>query len=483
MLIRHTFLYLPAQLIGPFTQFVAALVWTHFMAPDLYGVLTFIFAAQDLAFVFSLSWWSQYTLRYFALLPASERRPYRVAEAAVLAATSLIQAGVAFGALLLLKVEPTFPLAIAAIAYTVTRCVSQHLSERARADHRIFDYTMAQTAGPVAGFGLALLAVIGIGPAPEWALIGYAGAQGLALIWLLRRLHVAALSWPLPRELIRNALGFGLPIVVAGAIGWISLNGIRVVVEHAAGATALGLVAVGWGLGQRFTGVAATLVSAASFPLAVRSFASGSRPQAFKQLAQGGVLLIALVVPATAGLCLLTRPFVELTVSRSFQDATMLILPIAAIAGAVRNIRIHFADQVLILMERIDVGIAINVIEAVCVIAGASIGLRLDGLAGAVEGCLVASVIGAVLCFAYVRWKFDFPLPWDNTARVVLAAAIMTAVLMLVPWTDLRIGPAAHIAIESGLGALVYAIALGCLNPEFIRLGWRQLVTPAAEER
>ena len=483
MLIRHTFLYLPAQLIGPFVQFVAALVWTHFMTPDLYGVLTFIFAAQDLAFVFSLSWWSQYTLRYFALLAPAERQPYRTAESAVLASTALIQAGVALGALILLRVEPSLPLAFGAIAFTITRCISQHVSERARSEHRIFDYTVGQTVGPVAGFALALLAVIGIAPTPEWALIGYATAQGLALIWLLRRLHVARVSWPVPRDVIRTALSFGLPIVIAGAIGWISLNGIRVVVEHAAGATALGLVAVGWGLGQRFTGVAATLVSAASFPLAVRSFASGSRKDAFRQLAQGGVLLIALVVPATAGLCLLTKPFVELTVSRSFQEATMMILPLAAIAGGIRNIRIHFADQVLILMERIDVGIMINVVEAVCVIAGAWIGLHLGGLPGAVEGCLVASAIGAALCFGYIWWKFDFPLPWANTARVFLAAGIMVAVLMLIPWDKLHIGSTMHIALESALGMLVYAVALGCLEPEFIRIGWRQLVTPIAEER
>jgi O-antigen/teichoic acid export membrane protein len=483
MLIRHTFLYLPAQLIGPFVQFVAALVWTHFMAPDLYGVLTFIFAVQDLAFVFSLSWWSQYTLRYFALLRPAERQPYRTAESAVLAITSLIQAAVAVGALILLRVELSFFLVFAAIAFTATRCMTQHLSERARSEHRIFDYTVGQTVGPVAGFGLALAAVVGIAPTAEWALVGYAGAQAVTLIWLLRRLHVARVSWPLPREVIRTALGFGLPIVVAGAIGWISLNGIRVVVEHAAGATALGLVAVGWGLGQRFTGVAATLVSAASFPLAVRSFASGSRGEAFRQLAQGGVLLIALVVPATAGLCLLTRPFVELTVSRSFQEATMAILPLAAIAGGIRNIRIHFADQVLILMERIDVGIAINVVEAICVIAGAWIGLRLGGLPGAVEGCLVASAIGAALCFAYIRWKFDFPLPWGRAGRVGLASAIMVAALLLVPWDKLHVGAAMRIAIESGFGVLVYAIALGCLEPEFIRIGWRQLVAPIAEER
>ena len=366
---------------------------------------------------------------------------------------------------------------------TASRCIGQHLSERARAESRIFDYTIAQTAGPVAGFALALVAVIGIAPAPEWALAGYAAAQVLALVWLWRRLRVSRMRWPLPRKLIRDALGFGVPIVVAGAIGWVSLNGIRVVVEHAAGATALGLVAVGWGLGQRFTGVAATLVSAAAFPLAVKSFASGSRAAAFAQLSQGGVLLIALVVPATAGLCLLARPFVELTVSQAFQDVTILILPLAAIAGAIRNIRIHFADQVLILMERVDIGIAINLIEAVCVIAGAWIGLKIAGLAGAVAGCAVASAIGAVLSFAYVRAKLHFPLPWDKTARVVLAAGAMAIVLVLVPWSNLRLGLTVRIALESGLGALIYAIVLGWLNPDFARRGWRELIEPAAEER
>src|SRR5436309_3388296 len=193
--------------------------------------------------------------------------------------------------------------------------------------------------------------------------------------------------------------------------------------------------------------------------------AAGQRLRQLRQLAQGGVLLMALVVPATAGLCLMTRPFVELTVSGSFQQATMVILPLAAIAGGIRNIRIHFADQVLILMERIDVGIWMNVIEAVCLIAGAWIGLYLRGLAGAVEGCVVASAIGAALCFGYIRWKFDFPLPWGNTARIFLASAIMIAVLLLVPWAGMHIGLAVRIALETALGAIVYAIALGCLEP------------------
>ena len=57
MLIRQTFLYLPAQLIGPLFQFIAAVVWTHWLMPDAYGVLTFIFAAQELAYILCNGWW------------------------------------------------------------------------------------------------------------------------------------------------------------------------------------------------------------------------------------------------------------------------------------------------------------------------------------------------------------------------------------------------------------------------------------------
>src|SRR5580693_177561 len=91
MLLRHTLLYLPAQVAGPLAQFVAAVVWTHWMSPDGYGVLTFVLAGQDLVFLICLSWWSQYTLRYFGGLSGEASVPYRDSEAALLAATAVLQ--------------------------------------------------------------------------------------------------------------------------------------------------------------------------------------------------------------------------------------------------------------------------------------------------------------------------------------------------------------------------------------------------------
>ena len=53
-LILHTLLYMPAQIIGPLVQFAAILVFTHWLAPGPYGVLTYVMASQDFVFVLCL---------------------------------------------------------------------------------------------------------------------------------------------------------------------------------------------------------------------------------------------------------------------------------------------------------------------------------------------------------------------------------------------------------------------------------------------
>ena len=50
MLLYQTLLYLPAQLLGPAFQLLAAVAWTHFLSPSEYGVLTLVIVTQELVF-------------------------------------------------------------------------------------------------------------------------------------------------------------------------------------------------------------------------------------------------------------------------------------------------------------------------------------------------------------------------------------------------------------------------------------------------
>src|SRR5882672_10666272 len=65
MLLRHTLLYLPAQIVGPLFQLIAMIVWTHVVDEHTLGVITLVTATHELLQIAFLAWWSQYALRYF----------------------------------------------------------------------------------------------------------------------------------------------------------------------------------------------------------------------------------------------------------------------------------------------------------------------------------------------------------------------------------------------------------------------------------
>lgn len=463
MLLRQTLAYLPAQIMGPFAQVVAALVWTHWLQPAPYGLLTFLIASQELVFLVSLSWWTHYTMRYLGGLDAPARQRFARSEAPVFAFGALAQAVGTLLVFALLGEPVTAGLVASGVAYVVSRSLMMHLGERARTQGRIAVYTLGQFAGSVAGFVVALAAVAWVAATPEAVLWGFSAAQvvGLALMW--RALGLVAGPLVPSRAVLAAALSYGAPLLVAGGFAWVAQNGIRVVVEHGAGAAALGLLAVGWGLGQRLAATLALLVIAASFPLAVKTMHGGSRDEAYRQIAQAGAMLMGLTIPAAVGLCFVADPLAALFVAAPFRATTIAILPFAAAAGAIRNIRMHIADPVFLLIERPRINLAINIVDAVIMVAGCLIGLRLGGLVGTVAGALVGTCLSTIGGLALATAAAHFHFPWSAGLRIVTASGAMAAVL----WVSQRwsLAPPAHLALDVALGASIYAMAIAALFP------------------
>ncbi len=466
-LLRQTLAYLPAQLVGPLAQAVAALVWTHWLAPAPYGILTFLIAGQELVFLASLSWWTQYTMRYLGGLDAAEREAFARSEAPVVAIGFLAQVAGTWLVLLLLGQPVTSGLAVAATAYIATRSLLMHLGERARAQGRIAIYTFGQFASSVVGFVFALALVATVAATPTFVLWGFSVAQlaGILVMWRALGMSVGGRA---PRgALLAAAMRYGGPLLVAGGFAWVAQNGIRVVVGDGAGAAALGLIAVGWGLGQRLATTLAMLVVAASFPRAVQSLHGGSKADAYRQLAEGGVMLMGLTVPASVGLCFLAQPFAEIFVAAPFREATIAVLPYAAAAGAIRNIRIHVADPVFLLTEQPRFNTAMNAADSIVMVAGCFFGLLFGGLVGAAAGSLVATCLSTIGGFVLAARAAGFRFPWAPALRIAAASAIMA--LALYAAAHWSLAPAARLVAEVALGVSIYAAALAALFPAMVR--------------
>jgi O-antigen/teichoic acid export membrane protein len=466
MMLRQTLLYLPAQLLGPLAMFVAAVVWTHLLDAETYGVVSYVLAAQELVYMVTIAWWSLYALRFRAAMDEDRRRRLVEADNAVVLGGALLQVVVAVPLLLTLDMVPTADFFVASAVLFVTRSLLTHYSEIARTEQAIATYTIAQLAGPLFGTLASFVGVVAFGATPTAALAGIAVVQVLGLAVVMIRLGVKP-KIPLPgRDVIGDALVYGMPMLATGMLAWIATNGIRLVVDQLAGAEALGLLSVGWGLGQRVSSVAAMLLTAAAFPIAVRLYESGDEEGALKQLADNGSMLFALLAPTTAGVAMVSRPLVEAMIAEPFRAATIAILPLAVLAGSIRNQRAHYVDQLFLLHTAPGRMVPLMTIEALGCVVGVAAGLMwggggIAGLVWATVGCVAGTLLAAVLTTAIAMKDYRLRPQWSRWARILGATGVMCAVLAVVPWGR---GTLALIG-EVVAGVIVYGAAMALLFP------------------
>src|SRR6266568_2379604 len=197
MLLRHTLLYLPAQIVGPLFQLIAVIVWTHVVDEHTLGVITLVTATHELLQIAFLTWWSQYALRYFGRYhDRGEISRFYPTENAVLLVSVLLQSLIAI-AILLVVIAPdaNTALLVATTGYVISRTLNLYIGERARAHHQIRVYSIQQIVGPSAGFVVGLIMIKLIGQSAEWPLAGYAIAQFAAVIIVLPNIGYGRSFW------------------------------------------------------------------------------------------------------------------------------------------------------------------------------------------------------------------------------------------------------------------------------------------------
>lgn len=466
MLLKHTLLYLPAQFVGPLFQLVAMIVWTHVVDEHTLGIVTLITATHELLQIGFLAWWSQYALRFLGRYQDASDAPrfYRTENAVLLVSIAL--QGVAVVGMLLLVIAPgaRTGLVLAAVAYVITRSLNVYIGERARARQQIWVYTIQQILGPSVGFIVGLVLLRLLGQSPEWPLAGYAIAQLIAAIIVLPKVRCGYSLWPIDREIVANALRYGIPLIVGGGLGWVGLNASRFIVNEMSGVAAAGLFAVGYGLGQRAAAVAAMLVTAAAFPLAVKSMEHGGSQAGMRQLAANSALLVAILAPSLVGIVMLRTEIVHLLIAAPFQQVTLAILPLSTLAGAIRNLRAHFGDQVFLLHNRTRWMMAFATIDAAMTVVLSVLFLPRWGLAGVAGATVVAAFLAATASFAIGFSRFGLSLPVGHLVRVALANIAMAALLRTFPEARTTSVMAAHVAA----GAATYFAALALLYAPFL---------------
>jgi O-antigen/teichoic acid export membrane protein len=460
MLLRHTLLYMPAQIVGPLFQLIAMVVWTHVVSEHTLGIITLITATHELLQIGFLAWWSQYALRFFGRFQnGEEAQRFHRTENAILLVSVIVQS-VAIVGILILVIAPDAKsgLLMATAAYVITRSFNLYIGERARVQQQIGVYSIQQVVGPSIGFIIGLIMIKLLGQNPEWPLAGYAVAQLFAALIVLPRIGHGWRLWPIDRTIVNHALHYGIPIIVGGALGWVGLNASRFIINDMLGVAAAGLFAVGYGLGQRAAAVAAMLVTAAAFPIAVKRMEDSGSEAAMRQLADNSALLIAILAPSIVGIFMLRTEIVHLLIAAPFQQVTLAVLPLSVLAGAIRNLRAHFGDQVFLLHSRTRLLMVVASIDASVTVVLSFICIWYWGIVGGAIATVAAAAAAAIASFAIGFALFGLTLPLGHLARIAIATITMGTALNVMPNAANYVALAAHIA--GGAAAYITALAL-----------------------
>jgi O-antigen/teichoic acid export membrane protein len=461
-LIRHTILYMPAQLLPPLVQFATMIVWTHLLHPAAFGITTFAIAAQEFTTLIGITWWSLFVLRFRARFAMAGDERFRLMDNLVAVFAVGAQIALTLPMLWLAGSPIDWAIFLSAAGFFICRTILAHYAEWARADHRIGLFTTAQLIGTVVGSGLSIAALMIVGPDPSVALGSQAVGYGLGLVVLFFGTNLRFRVGRFDSGIFRNAMRYGLPLIVSGIFAWVAGNSIRVLVQFSDGAVGLGLLSVGWGLGQRIAAVLAMLLAAATYPLAVSHVESGDREGALEQVSLNGVFLLALLAPAMAGVTLLSPPLVMRLIAEPFRETTIMILPIAFLAAAVRGLRIHTSDQTMILLERTRATMYATIFEAGLNVIFCIVGLQLGGILGAALGILAGTTAGCIASFAYSFIKLRLPVPSGWTfLKILVATGVMSEGIRLMPTP----ATLSAILLTTVVGAASYAAMVVLLFP------------------
>ncbi|MBI1212602.1 MAG: hypothetical protein GC190_14150 [Alphaproteobacteria bacterium] len=463
-LFRQTVLYLPAQVIGPFSQMAAAVLWTHWLTPEELGAYAIIIAVQELTYLLILSWWSSYVQRFVTTHEgAEESLRLDQMEASIQLVAGVTQVALVTGALVVaFNYMVSAQLVAATIAFTLTRNLTTHFAWRARARFETIPFTLLQAMGPTLGLAFGLVGVSMISATPEMLLWGYAAAQilGLVISLPLMRFDIR-----LPRvdwRLFERAWEYGAPLLLAAVLAWVSVQGIRFIVEYEKGAAAVGLVTVGWWLGLRLTAFSALLVTGASFNVAVERVREAGNEGALEQFAANGALLLAVLAPSVIGTFLLNKAIVGALVAEPYRAMTTAILPLSILAGALHAFRDHGTDQPFLVFTRTRLAAVSTGLEAVLTVIMCWAGLRFAGVYGAVAGCAIAAAIALVFSFVLARTLFGYYLRWGDLGRIAIATGVMALAQSFMPEPSSLV----QLTIEIGACAAVYFVVIGALYPE-----------------
>ncbi|HZP08106.1 lipopolysaccharide biosynthesis protein [Methyloceanibacter sp.] len=445
---RNAAIYGGALLLPRLAAFVALIVFSRIVEPAEYGYFALFVTSAELLNAVLFNWIRLALLRLYPEYESAGR--ISILRRTCLAMTGLATAvSIPVGALMALVAAPERTVAFSLLLGIMTFAngvVRLRLAEL-QAQERSLQYFGIEVSRATLSLVLSLALVELAGSNFETLSAGFALASlGVALVCLIpfvRELSHLGLDRPAVKTIVSYA-GPIVPITVLESL--IPLTE-RYVIQLVAGPAAVGIYAATQNLVQQPINMLASAVGLAAFPIVMRSAEREGNGSAQSRMGEVGSYLLALGLPAVAGLIMLRTEIASVVLGEQFRGQAAALIPWIAATALLVNLKFHYFDLAFHVTRRLMVQVASLLPATLLTAPFIYVFLKMFGLPGAAAGSCLAFSLSVLASWLAGRRLLAIPHALGEIARIGASAVVMVGVLA-------AIGPLDGIA---GLVVLVMA--------------------------
>jgi O-antigen/teichoic acid export membrane protein len=461
--------YVPSNVIPAIVSIVMVYAYTRLLSPAAFGSYSYVFSA---VLVLQMSLFYALPIAVMRFFPGAARdgRRYGLLKEAYLVFYAMCFAVVVIGvcAGLMVPLPAEYRLAAwLALPMLLFRSLVQLNQSVNRSGNLMLRYNTVECLHAVLGFGLGLAALHLVGHGPEAIILGLLSAAVVCSSFDVRLLAspFRRTAGVLDRAELVRLVEYAWPLVAVAATAVILQNSDRFLLGSLAGASVLGIYAVAYNVVERPTTLICSSISTATFPLVVQVLENQGREAARLQAGRNGIALLAVTLPACAGLALTADHIAACLVGPDFRSGVAALLPIMSFAALARGVRSHFIDHAfhlsgrpLLMLWTYGPATLMNIALNIYVVPR----YGMLGAAWTALFCQGATVVGGWLLGTSL---FPVWLPVGQVITCGLAIVPMTVALTLIRFQMNWFGLFAAI----GLGGALYTVTAIALNVGEIR--------------
>lgn len=470
MLAKHIIGYIPSLAIPAAASFGAVYCYTRLMAPVDYGHYALSFSTMTLLNAVFF-YWLQISL------PRQLPQAIRNGKEAELKATSYI----AFALCALLLVVATLVFTglapesswskIAWLAVPLA-CMRSLLNmnqaiHRSKLDFKRYNIIECGQSLLGLGSGLALVAFLGWGSAG--AILGMVfGMLVMALVDIRTLLAISVRHFN--RQLFIETLRYGLPFVAACGFTFILSTSDRFLIQYFRGAGEVGIYAAGYSLMDRIAQILFMVVATPAFPLVIHRLEHEGMEAARNQTYRNGVAMLALCLPACAGLILCSKPLATVLIGEEFRAGALLVMPWIALGTVLSGLSMHYFDHAFHLAKKPHLLFLTQGPAAAANVLLNWWWIPEYGYLGAAYATVLSYILLLSLSITVGRRVFKIRFPFLPACQIAVSTLLMSLALLAFDFPENLLG----LILMAALGGAVYGASLLLFNVMDVRTAIRQ---------